>query len=88
MEDLRNGFDQQRLGQTWRAGDQTMAAGKQRDEDLLDDLLLADDDFGQFGFDLGAAGGQAFDRFAFGRLQFGAAAPIGFSSEGAHFSVS
>ncbi len=52
MENLRDGFHEQRLGQAGRAGDQAMAAGEQRDQDLLDDFLLADDDLGQFGFDL------------------------------------
>ena len=51
----RDAFDEQRLGQARRAGDQAMAAGKQGDEQLLDHLLLADDDLGQFGFDARAA---------------------------------
>ncbi len=66
MKNLRDGFDEQRLGQTRRAGDQAMSAGKERDENLLDHFLLADDDFGEFGFDSGAAGDEAFDGFAFG----------------------
>ena len=39
------------LARPGRAGDQAMAAGEQRDQDLLDDLLLADDDLGQLGLD-------------------------------------
>ena len=84
MEDLGNGFDEQRLGQARRAGDQTMAAGEERDQDLLDDLLLPDDDLGQFGFDLRAAGGQAFDGFAFGLAAVQGAASRCVFSESAH----
>ena len=44
-------FHEQRLGQPGRAGDQAMAAGEEGDEQLLDHLLLADDDFAQLAFD-------------------------------------
>ena len=64
VENLRDGFDEQRLGQAGRAGDQAMPAGKQRDEDLLDHFLLADDDLGEFGFDPRAAGRKLLDSFA------------------------
>ena len=64
MEDARNRFDQQRFGEAGRAGDEAMAAGEQRDEDLLDDLVLAHDHFGQFRTNLSTATGQAFDGFA------------------------
>jgi hypothetical protein len=65
VENLGDGFDQQRLGQAGRAGDQAMPAGKERQQNLLDHFPLADDGFAQFGFDAGAAGGQALDGFAF-----------------------
>jgi hypothetical protein len=42
-----------------------MAAGEKRDENLFDDLLLADDGLAQFGFDADAASGEAFDGFTF-----------------------
>jgi len=54
MKNLRDGFDQERLGEAGRASDEAMSAGEQRDEELFDDLLLADDDLGQFRLDLGA----------------------------------
>jgi len=41
---LRERFDEERLGQAGRAGDETMPAGEERDEQLLDDFVLADDD--------------------------------------------
>ena len=41
---LRHGADQQRLGRSGQAGDQAVAADEQRDHDLLQHLLLADDD--------------------------------------------
>ena len=44
MEDLRDGTDQERLRQARRAGDQTVAAGEEADQDLVDRVLLADDD--------------------------------------------
>jgi hypothetical protein len=31
-------FDEQRLGEAGRAGDEAVAAGEERDEELLDDL--------------------------------------------------
>ena len=55
MKDLRDGFHQECLGEAGRAGDETMPAGEQRDERLFDDLLLADDDLGQFRLNLDAA---------------------------------
>jgi len=66
MEDARDGFDQQRLGQAGSACDEAMASGQQRDQDLVNDLLLADDDFGQLGDDLSVARREALDGGAFG----------------------
>ena len=47
VEDLRQRLDQQRLGQPGHAGEQAVAAGEERDQDLIDDLVLADDDLAQ-----------------------------------------
>ena len=66
MENLRDRFHEQRLGQAGRAGDEAMPAGEERDEDLLDDLLLADDDLGQFLFDARVAGNDLLDQLFFG----------------------
>ena len=49
IEDVGERLDQQRLGQARHAGDQAVAAGEQRDQDLLDDLVLPDDDLAQLG---------------------------------------
>ncbi len=51
MEHLRDRTHEQRLRQARRTGDQAMPAGEQRDEQLLDHLLLADDDLLQLGID-------------------------------------
>ena len=51
VEDLGERLDQQRLGQPGHAGDQAVAAGEQRDQHLIDDLVLADDDLAQLGED-------------------------------------
>ena len=37
-------LDEQRLGQPGHADEQAVAAGEQRDQHLIDDLVLADDD--------------------------------------------
>ena len=74
VENLRDGFDEQRLGQSRRAGDEAMAAGKKRDQHLLDHFLLADDDLGKFGFDARAAGDELFDGLRVGGLISGAIA--------------
>ena len=49
IEDVGERLDQQRLRQPGHAGDQAVAAGEQRDQHLLDDLVLADDDLAQLG---------------------------------------
>ena len=73
MEYLSNGFYQQRLGQTGRASDKTMAAGKERYQDLLDNVFLPDNDLGEFGLNLGTTGDEAFDGFVGQRGPFGEA---------------
>ena len=59
VEDVGERLDQQRLGQAGHAGDQAVAAGEQRDQHLLDDLVLADDDLAELGEDPLAAFGDA-----------------------------
>ena len=55
IEDVGERLDEQRLRQSGHAGDQAMAAGEERDEHLLDDFVLADDDLAQLGEDALAA---------------------------------
>ena len=43
-ERLRDGADKQRLRRSGKAGDQAMAADEQRDQNLIEHFLLADDD--------------------------------------------
>ena len=47
IEDLGERLDEERLREAGDAGDQAVAAGKERDEHLIDDLVLADDDAAQ-----------------------------------------
>ena len=54
----RNRADQKRLGEPGHADEQTMAATKEADEQLLDDLLLADDDFADLGCQARGGAGQ------------------------------
>ena len=61
VEDLRERLDEERLGEAGRAGDEAVAAGEERDEELLDDFALADDDLAQLGADARAAGDELFD---------------------------
>ena len=44
VQDLRDGRDQQCLGQAGNAGDDRVTAGQHRNHDLIDDIFLADDD--------------------------------------------
>jgi hypothetical protein len=48
IQDPRQRADHQRLGQPGNPFQQTVAAGEDGGEDLLDDVLLADDDLLQF----------------------------------------
>jgi hypothetical protein len=48
VEDLRDRFDQQRLGESGGPGDETVPAREEREEDLRDNLILADDDLCEF----------------------------------------
>ena len=71
VENLREGLDQKCFGQAGRAGDQTMAAGEERDQELFDDLFLADDDPGEFRLNARAPGEDLFDQMFFSRLRVG-----------------
>ncbi len=62
MEDLARRADQQGFRQPGGTGDQAMPAGKQADQQLGRDFLLADDDFGQLGVDPIATFTQLFHR--------------------------
>ncbi len=59
VEDAGERLDEQRLGQPGHAGEQAVAAGEERDEHLIDDLVLADDDLPQLLEDLLAPGRDA-----------------------------
>ena len=48
VEHARHRVDQQRLGQARHADDQAVAADEQRQQDLVDDLVLSDDELLQF----------------------------------------
>ncbi len=60
IEDVGERLDQERLGEAGDAGDQAMAAGEQREQDLLDDLVLSDDHLPQFAEDPLATLGHPF----------------------------
>ena len=55
VENLRDRLDEQCLGESGHAGDQAMPAGEERDEDLIDDRILPDDDLADLGQDALAA---------------------------------
>ncbi len=59
VEDVGERLDEQRLGEARHAGDEAVAAGEERDEHLLDDLVLPDDDLAQLGENPLAAFGDA-----------------------------
>ena len=67
VKHLRDGLHKERFRESRRTGNQTVSAGEQREHDLLDDLTLADDHLGQFGFDPAAAGEKFLGGFTFGR---------------------
>ena len=56
VEDACDGFYEQCFGKARCAGDKTMAACEQCEEDLLHDFFLPDDYFGQLVLDVCAAG--------------------------------
>ena len=59
IEDLGERLDQQRLRQPRDTSDEAVAAGEQRDQDLIDDGVLPDDDFPDLGKDAFAPGRDA-----------------------------
>ena len=61
MKDPRNGFHEQRLREAGRAGDEAVPAGKERDEDLLDHVVLPDDGLAEFREDACAGGGELLE---------------------------
>ena len=66
MQRLRKRRDEQRLGQARHADEQRVAAGENRDEHFLDDVLLADDDLGEFGLDARTRGFEVVHRLKVG----------------------
>jgi hypothetical protein len=62
VEDLRQRFHQQRLGESRHAGDQAMAAAEQRHQHLVDDLVLPDNDLAQLRQNLLTATGDSFGK--------------------------
>src|SRR5207248_4678075 len=54
VQRLGKGGNQQRFGQTGNSNQKRMAASQDRDEHLIDDGFLPDDNFAHFGFDSGA----------------------------------
>ena len=63
---LRDGADQQRLGQAGHADQQAVAAAEQGHQQLLDDLVLADDDLADLLGHLLVGGGEIADGLRFG----------------------
>ncbi len=68
VEDLGNRLDEQRLGQAGHAGDEAVPAGEERHQDLVDDLVLADDHLAQLVQDAGAAMLHALGEAGGGRV--------------------
>jgi hypothetical protein len=52
-DDPRQGFHRQRFGSSGHAFDQGVTFGQQRDQDLFNRFILADDDFAQFVLNVG-----------------------------------
>ena len=62
VKDPGDSAHHQRLGQTGHAGDEAVATGEERNENLLDRRLLPDDDPAKFLFYFFSAGGDLLDR--------------------------
>ena len=60
VDDARECFDSQRLGCTRNTFDERVAFREQSDQDLFDRVVLADDDFCQFVFDVSNSGENDF----------------------------
>ena len=65
VEQLSDGLDEKCLRQSRCSGDQTVAASQQGNQQLPDNILLADDDSGQFSVDLFSELPQNPNEFAF-----------------------
>ncbi len=66
VQDLRDGADQQRLGQARHADEQAMAAAEEGHEQFLDHFLLADDDAADLLGHLLIGGGKITNGLGFG----------------------
>ena len=64
LENVGERSDEQRLGQTGNARDQTVTARKERDQHLLDDFILPDDDLSQLGEDARSAVRDFLDAYS------------------------
>ena len=71
VEGLGEAGDEEGLGEAGDADEQGVAAGEDGDEDLLDDLVLADDDLGQFLADALGGGFDVIDSGGFGHFSCG-----------------
>ena len=72
VEHLRQRVDEQRLREPRHADDQAVAAGEQRQQHLLDDVFLADDELVQLGDDLVVSGLEPVgERNVVGRVERG-----------------
>ena len=65
IEDVGERPDQERLRQPGHAGDEAVASGEQRDQHLIDDVVLPDDDLAQFAQDAIASFSDALDAGGF-----------------------
>ena len=70
MEQLRQGLDQQGLGQTGRPGHEAVPAGEDRDEQMFDHVTLTDDDLAQLGTEALPGLFDLLDRQLFGFVRF------------------
>ena len=61
FRDVGQGVDQQGLGQAGDADEEAVAAGEDGDQELLDDLSLADDDLAHLGLEALEGVAEAFD---------------------------
>ena len=62
---MGEGVDEEGFGEAGSSGDEAVAAAEEGDEHFIDDIELADDDFGELGADGFAGVGDAGDGFAF-----------------------
>ena len=65
IEDLRQGLDQQRLGEAWHTCDEAVAAGQEGNQDLLDGVVLPDNHLAELGEGSGARASAIFSAIPF-----------------------